>query len=280
MFIDAKPLEVAKRELKRAGYSIITLSTPCSIRCIGEYTKLGLLILELNPDAVIYKGIQSDFGTDTLNDIVTKGNIPIFSFGSEVLLDYTLYTGPDNIGMAKAVSKGLENEVKKGEKVVYIETITKLNNNVLDNGYQRIGAVQKELERLGLEEVESVATLWSKINTFEEIVRVLKTKGRVDYIIAPSIETAEGAANAVKSLGYTNIKIIAMDFTERGVELLKEGSIYGLVSQELEKQGLALVTGITEGRLDLGTKKLFSSETLITLKNLNQYEVTKGNYKW
>lgn len=280
-FVDAKPLEIAKRELKRAGYTVITLTTPCAIRCLDDYAELGLLILDLEADAVIYKGIHSDFGTDTLNRILEKGGVPIYSYGSEVVLNYRLYTGPDNKGMARAIRVGLEKIAKEGERVIYIETITKLNNDTLDNGYQRILAVQKELASIGLVEVESVATLWNRARTFEEISRVLNQKGKVDYIIAPSIGTALGAAEAVERLGYKGqIKIIAMDFTKEGVQLLKEGKFYGLVSQSLEEQGLAIARGIINNNLLPGTKKLFSSDTLITLENLNDYELTKGNYRW
>lgn len=281
LFVDAEPLKIAKKELKKAGYSIITLTTPCAIRCLNEYTKLGVLIVELNADAVIYKGIHSDFGTDSFNKILTTANIPIYSFGSEVILDYTLYTGPDNLGMAKAIANGLKNKIQGNETVVYIDTISKLNTNILDNGYQRIKAVKEELTALGLKEVETVTTLWSRARTFEEISRVLTKHGKVNYIIAPSIETGLGAAEAVEKLGLQDeVKIIAMDFTEEGVRLLKEGKFYGLVGQGLTNQGLTIADSILMGLNSKGIKKLYSTDTVITMKNLDDYEITIGNYKW
>lgn len=279
-FVNAIPLQTAKRELTKSGYSVITLSTPCAIRCIDEYTELAVLITELNADAVIYKGIHSDFGTDILDSTLSKANIPIYTFGSEVAINYKLYTGPDNAGLAKAVKTSLEKEAEKGDKVIYIDTTYKFSGDVYDNGYQRIKAAKQYLTEIGLEEVETIHTFWNRARTFEEVTRVLKTE-EVDYIIAPSIETALGASEALQLLGYNNIKIIAMDFTKKGVELLKEGKLYGLVSQELEQQGFALALSIMENDNILPkTKMLFSSDTIITLENLSNYEITKDVYKW
>lgn len=280
-FVDRYPLEIAKRELERVGYSIITLNTPCSVRCLDEYKELGVLITELGADAVIFKGIHSDLGTDSLNNILQKFNIPIYSYGSEIVLDYALYTGPDNIAMGKAVANGLKDKVKEGDSAIYIETNTVLNkSNILDNGYDRINSVRKELTKIGIKEAATIATMWSRTRTYEEISRILNNNKEIDYIIAPSIETGLGAAEAVERLNYPNIKVIAMDFTEEGVKLLKEGKFYGLISQELSNQGIALADSIMAGDLPPKTKKLFSSDTLITLENLNDYKLTSKDYMW
>ena len=280
-FIDRKFLEIVNRELNNANYTVITLTTPCSVRCINDYTRLSALISQLEPEAVIYKGIHSDNGTNILDITLKKANIPIYIFGTEIALDYTLYVGPNNEDIGKSVYEGLEKEIKEGDKAIYIETTTILNNNKLDNGFKRINEARKGLEKIGVETVETVSTLWSKARTYEEIYRVLNTKGRVNYIIAPSIETGEGAVKAIEDSGYSldEIKVIAMDFTETGVKLLNEGKFYGLVSHNLSKQALTLVDSILMNEQIEKEKRLYSTE-LITLKNINNFKLGENIYKW
>lgn len=279
-FIDRKLLEITKRELGRANYTIITLSTPCAVRCLDDYTRLGILIKNLEPTAVIYKGIHTDFGTETLNSIITKANVPIFTFGSEVVLDYELYVGPDNFKIGEAIVEGLKDKIKEGDEAIYIETVSKLNNDKLDNGFERIDTARKGLSLLGVKEKKTIATLWSKGQTYEEILNILK-KGEVEYIIAPSVETAEGAILAIEKVGYStkDIKVIGVDLTERSIELIKNNRLYGVVSQELSIQGLELADAIISSYKGEKSKRLYASK-LITLDNLDEYMLSNNNYKW
>jgi len=285
-FVEEHTINTLKGGLTKSGFTVITLATPCTIRCLDEYTQLGLIIANLKPAAVVYKGIHSDFGTDSFNNILKKASIPIYTFGTEPKIDYKLYTGPDNEGLGFNMANYLKGKGIKDKKVVYIRTIDVLNNNVLDNGYQRMNAIEKYLKEIGAIDAGSVYTLWNRGRTYDEIYRLLFNDESVEYIVAPSVETAEGAIEAIEDLKkkYSTkeykTKVVVLDFTPRSVELLLEGRLEAAISQEITQQALKIADVISSNKnIKSASKELFSTK-VVTVDNLKDFELSPGNYLW
>lgn len=274
-----------REKLAEQGYTVIIMSLPClEAECYSHYYNLGMATVALNPEAVVYHTISSGLNTDTINSIFSTNNIPVYTYGKELPIQYKLYVGPDNKKLGTSLGKGMLPEVSQGEKALYIETVRLINGDAQDNGYDRINAIRNIFTNAGIEEVDTLFTFWSKTKTYEEINTVLANNNDIDYIIVPSAETAEGAAEALNQRQLQNdIKILVLDFNPKVVELFKKGFIYAAVSQQYYKQSSALaaglILGINNNNEELNTKKKFASG-IITQSNLQDFLDEEGNYRF
>ena len=270
-FRDKVLLRSIEAKLERRGYTFVSVNTPClanGSRCLEDFNRLALGIVNLNPEAVIYKGIDSGLGTSAFSNIMNEHNIPIYTLGTEVVLDSKVYVGPDNVGLGVEAFKGIEPLIEPGQSAIYVETVRLSNGDPLENGFPRINSARNLMSAAGIETKATIFTNWSKSQTYSELLRVLDKP--VDYIIVPSTETAEGAVQALTTLGHTDTKIIALDFTLKISELLKEGSIYGAVPQNFLEQADQIVNSIEK---DVVTgKKLFVGE-FITKEKLESVDI-------
>ena len=265
-----------ERELKERGYSTVFINTPClsnGERCLEDFSRLALGISDLGPKAVIYKGIDSGIGSQAFSTIINKNNIPMYTIGTEVSIDTKGYVGPDNIKLGKEAYEGLRPLLKPGQTAVYVETVRLSNGDKLENGYPRINSARNYLTDAGIIEKKTLFTNWSKTQTYGEVLDLLDKQGPVDYIITPSTETAEGAVAAVTTAGYRGqITIVALDLTQRIVELIIEGDLYGGVPQQFLRQA-EVIADMVDNNNDRGDKRLFAGklvrkENLVDIDNL------------
>lgn len=280
-FIDRAVMEKALPILKENNYTVLTLNLPCieDIACLNKYYEISSLIIELKPRAVIFNSPSSGVNTDTIGTTLDKENIPIYVYQTESALNYKLYIGPNNEGLGREIVKGISSNLKRGDKVLYVETVRLINGNKLDNGYKRINAAREELKKIGVEEYATIFTEWSKSKTYTELIRLLsKDTNNLKYIITPSVETAEGAVLALEQLGLQKeIKIICADITPVSLKLLIDGQIEGLVGQELAKQGESLgnniVKDLEEDKKDIDSVEGKKNQVLFNTIYIDRYNV-------
>lgn len=283
-FIDRIVVQEILKELKKENYSVITINLPCltDLQCMDKFYEVNNLLTYLNPEAIVFQSPSSGWNTDALGKHFDQLNVPVYVYQTDSALNYNLYVGPDNIKLGKEAVLGIEKDVKPGQKILYIETVRLVNGNKLDNGYERINSAKKELESLGALEYKTIFTEWSKSRTYEEILTLLSKDSNVQYIIAPSVETAQGASLALIELGLENrVKIICLDITQESIDMLKAGTIEGVVGQELTKQGRFIANNITtvKNREKSKRKELFAS-SYFTKETIDQKKNADGTYNY
>lgn len=280
-FYDKVPIEEFHRRLKEENYTVVTLASPCTKKCTDEYTQLALLINNIKPEALVFKGVHSDIGLENLNRIVKKEKIPLFLFGTELVIDYNLYVGPDNQQLGSKAAEGLKPLIKPNQKALYIETTRIGGEDKLDNGYERINKARVLLTKQGVKESKTIFTEWSEDKTYQQIYSFLQTGERVDYIIAPSVETARGAASALEALQIKTTKIVCLDLTEEAVQLLQTDRIYAAVSQNLINQGFLVAESIINKKYnDTYKNKILTIGDFITKETLPDHLIQGNEYKW
>lgn len=228
-------------------YSVIVINTPClanGSKCLEDFNRIALGIAELNPALIIYKGVDSGLGPEAFGTIMQKEEIPIITIGTRVLINNQAYVGPNNKALGKKAYEGIKDIIKPNQKAIYIETVRLTNGDPLDNGYERIHSIRTLLTNSNVQEQKTLFTNWSKTETYDQLLKELKTNGPVDYIITPSQETAEGAVEAIKTTEYSQIKIISLDFTNKTYELIKEEKLYAAVSQNFLSQAEVLSSNV------------------------------------
>jgi ABC-type sugar transport system substrate-binding protein len=277
-FLDSIIINRVTEKLTEEGYSIVTLNTPClagESSCMTEFSKIAIGILKLNPTAIIYKGVDSGLSLDAFNRIIQSEDIPIYSYGTEVALDYNLYTGPDNIGLGKKAFEGIESQVRPGDKAIYIETVRDVvTGESKDNGYPRINSIRNLMTKEGVEPALTIFSKWSEKITYDELITYFSSDKDIDYIIAPSQETALGAAIAIEESGV-DAKIIVLDYGPEVEELLLSNRIYAAVSQGLIEQANTLVAKTIDPKSVTPKKVLFAPNfiTKDTLKTTDSEEL-------
>ena len=283
-FQDSAIIDPLREKLARDNYTVVTMSLPClEPECNSHYFNLGLAALSLNPEAIILHAISSGLNTDTLDQLFTESETPVYVYGRELPINYRLYVGPDNNRLGLNLAEGILPEIEPGDNILYVETVRLINGDISDNGFARINSARRLLNKAGANEVDTLFTYWSKTNTYEQVNAILAQGKKVDYIITPSVETAEGAIEAVRQRNLQDeIKILSLDFNPRIKELIEEGSLYATTSQEFHRQSSALAAAIesqieSEITITPGSKKRFAS-SLITKDNLNNFIDDEGNY--
>ena len=230
-------------------YSVIAINTPClanGSKCLEDFNRIALGIVELNPTLIIYKGIDSGLGPEAFGTIMQKEEIPIITIGTRVLINNQAYVGPNNKALGEKAYEGIKDIIKPNQKAIYIETVRLTNGDPLDNGYERIHSIRTLLTNSNVQEQKTLFTNWSRTETYDKLLKELRTDGPVDYIITPSQETAEGAVEAIETAGYNQIKIISLDFTNKTYKLIKEERLYAAVSQNFLSQAEVLSSNVEE----------------------------------
>lgn len=274
-------IDPLRNKLHDEGYTVISIGLPClEPECYSKFFSLANAIVEMKPEAVVFHSVSTGLNTDTLDKFFREANISVFTFGRFLNIDFITHVGPDNILLGKNLAEGLKNEIREGDKILYVETVRLINGDVNDNGFPRIDAARRLFNSYGVEEVKTISTFWSKTTTYEEVLKILKTNKEIDYILTPSQETAEGAINAVKELKLQDdVKILCMDFNPTIRKLIESGEIYATVGQQFYKQSSTLLTDILKNDdiEDTEVKKQFASE-IITRENLDNFRNESGDF--
>ena len=269
-------LEPLITNLNKEGYSTITMGLPClEAKCYTDFFNLAEAVVSLNPDAVVLHASSAGLNTDILNDAFSENNLPIYLYGRQLPVDHKLYVGPDNRKLGRSVAEEIKNRANPNDRILYVETVRLINGDITDNGYDRIDEARRNLTKEGFKEVKTIFTFWSKTRTYEEVISLLNSGERIDWIITPSSETLKGAIEAVRivELDY-KVNLAVLDFSPEIKDLLEEGLVDVAVSQQFNKQSKAIFEGITSSsssnQINSRFKKEFAS-TAITKENLENF---------
>jgi ABC-type sugar transport system substrate-binding protein len=233
----------------------------------------GIITCGLNPEAMVNVLTQAD-----------EAGIPVVlvNAGSDIEAPYFAYIGTDAVTLGEIGAKAVIDKLDGVEpKVIYVgSTIT--NSSVIDSttGYDNVFSSVDGYEYLTLEENnDDVATsvdLWQNLFT---------TYPEVNVCVNVSPQGAIGAAQVAEEMDILdNLTIITMDTTDEILELIREGKIFGTMSQNYYRMGYQAAQWIvdywTDGKVP--EEKINDSGTvLVTAENADGFvETLKDKSKW
>ena len=223
----------------------------------------GIITCGLNPEAMV----------NVMNEANDAG-IPVVlvNAGSAMEAPYFAYIGTDAVTLgemaAEAVVEKLDGEAPK---VIYVgSTIT--NSSVIDSttGYDNVFSTVDGYENLSLEEdnddVATAVELWQNLFTAYPEVNVCAN-------VSPS--GAIGAAKVAEEMNISDqVTIMSMDDTAEVLDLIRDGSVYGTMSQNYYRMGWQAAQWIVEYWTEGTTpaEKINDSGTLlVTADNVDNF---------
>ena len=186
----------------------------------------GIITCGLNPEAMVGVMEKAD-----------AAGIPVIlvNAGSGMEAPYFSYIGTDAEVLGQMAADAVMEKLGDTDpKVVYVgSTIT--NSSVVDsvNGYRSVFEKVDGYEELSLEEnnddLQKSVDLWQNLLTTYPDVNVAAN-------VAPS--GAIGAAQVAEEMGRLDgLTIMSMDDTEEVLDLIREGKVYGTMSQNYYRMG-------------------------------------------
>lgn len=283
-FTDSIYISAIEKELIDSNYTFISINTTClagNPLCITEFTDLALAIAKLNPKAIIYKGIDSGIANENFKEIIESKGIPLYSYGTEVIINYEVYAGPDNIKLGELAFDAVKDNIQPSQTALYIETTRGLGSpetGKFDNGFPRINSIRNLMTNAGVETAGTLFTQWSEAKTYSGLLNYLQSNPTPDYIFTPSEGTTQGVVTALEAAGVQDqVTVVALDFTDKIKTLIEEDKIYAGVSQQMAGQVKYIVEQIKSDAKLAPHKKLFAGP-YITKEILEETEDIKTLY--
>ncbi|HIT13275.1 MAG TPA: substrate-binding domain-containing protein [Candidatus Scatomonas merdigallinarum] len=233
----------------------------------------GIITCGLNPEAMVNVMEQAD-----------AAGIPVVlvNAGSDMEAPYFSYIGTDGVTLGEMAAEAVVEKLDGQEpKVIYVgSTIT--NSSVIDSttGYDNVFQTVDGYENLSLEEnnddLATSVNLWQNLFTAYPEVNVCAN-------VSPS--GAVGAAQVAEERGILDqVTIMSMDDTAEVLDLIREGKIYGTMSQNYYRMGYQAAQWIveywTEGKVP--EEKVNDSGTiLVTAENVETFgESLRDKNSW
>lgn len=223
----------------------------------------GIITCGLNPEAMVNVMEKAD-----------AAGIPVVlvNAGSDIEAPYFAYIGTDGVTLGEMAAEAVVEKLDGEEpKVIYVgSTIT--NSSVIDSttGYDNVFKTVEGYENLSLEEnnddLATSVNLWQNLFTAYPEVNVCAN-------VSPS--GAVGAAQVAEERGILDqVTIMSMDDTAEVLDLIREGKIYGTMSQNYYRMGYQAAQWIveywTEGKTP--EEKVNDSGTiLVTADNVDSF---------
>ena len=223
----------------------------------------GIITCGLNPEAMVSVMEQAD-----------AAGIPVVlvNAGSAMEAPYFAYIGTDAVHLGEMGAQAVVDKLGDVEpKVLYVgSTIT--NSSVIDSttGYDNVFKQVEGYEYLSLEENnDDVATsveLWQNL---------FMTYPEVNVAVNVSPQGAVGAAQVADEMGLLDdVTIMSMDDTEEILDLIKDGKVFGTMSQNYYRMGYQAAQWIVEYWTDgkMPENKINDSGTvLVTAENVENF---------
>lgn len=239
---------------------------------VDEMIKQIEIAIAEKADGIITQGLNPEAMVPVLKKADEAG-IPVVVVNSDIpdapRLAY-IGTEPTNLGTegAKAIIEKLGDETVKAAYGVTTFTNT-ISMNMVE-GYR------KTFEENGnYEEQVVVETMGDTLTAVQKWQDVLNTYPETNVIIGTSAETGAAAAKVVKEMGMEDqVMIMAIDDIEETLDGVRDGSIYGTMTQNFYRKGYQASQYLMD-YIENGTEPEEmindSGTVLVTLDNIDTY---------
>ena len=235
-------------------------------------------------------------------DLASENGIPIITFDSGS--DYQnvgAHVATDNLSATKTAATELANMLLgKGEIAVivqdsvsmtakqrlqgFVETITSNFPNISVVNVYHMDELQTMQQTIATEKnaalLEGESPIVAEELTQEDVITyILEKNPNLKGIYTTNLDTTQLVANVLKKLQRTDLKFVGFDGGAEQMELLKDGTLNGLISQNPFAMGYATVVAAARVALGLGNESVVDSGyTWVTPENMTTKEIEKMLY--
>lgn len=245
---------------------------------VDEMIKQIEIAIAEKADGIITQGLNPEAMVPVLKKADEAG-IPVVVVNSDIpdapRLAY-IGTEPTNLGSegAKAIIEKLGEETVKAAYGVTTFTNT-ISMNMVE-GYRNTFE-----ENGNYEEQVVVETMGDTLTAVQKWQDVLNTYPETNVIIGTSAETGAAAAKVVKEMGMEDqVMIMAIDDIEETLDGVRDGSIYGTMTQNFYRKGYQASQYLMD-YIENGTEPEEiindSGTVLVTLDNIDTYGTDMKN---
>jgi ribose transport system substrate-binding protein len=205
---------------------------------------------------------------------IKKAGIPLVTIESTLNDNLSdSFIGTDNIAAGKKVGQAAAKLLPLSSEIAIINFVKGSSTSV-----EREEGVRQELAlHSGIKIMDTYFCDGVEDNAYEYTKQLLSSKALIDGIVTLNETATQGAARAVKEMGFSGkVKLIGFDSSIREINLLEEGVIQAIVVQKPFNMGyLGVKTSIhllnkvkISPRMDTGSE-------IITQDNMYTYENQK-----
>lgn len=210
---------------------------------------------------IVGQAAKTTFNKDNIPVVVTDTGME----GAE----YISHVTTDNFHAGELAAISLEKVLKKGTKVIAFNGspgIESVNGRV--DGYEE-GCKKLEFE------VMPQKTCKVSVEEGKKLMEdVLVAEPEIGAVFTTNIDTAIGAASALKNAGNTTCHIIAFDLNDVAYEMVEKGDLYALVVQDpyfMGYEGLNQIMYSLTGEKGKVKKDIGSPVYVMTKENLKEF---------
>lgn len=245
---------------------------------VDEMIKQIEVAIAEKADGIITQGLNPEAMVPVLEKAEEAG-IPVVVVNSDIpdapRLAY-IGTEPENLGTkgAAAVIEKLEDETIKA--AYGVTTFTNTISMDMVEGYRSTFE-----ENGNYEEQVVIETMGDTLTAVQKWQDVLNTYPETNVIIGTSAETGAAAAKVVKEMGKEDqVLILAIDDIEETLDGIRDGSIYGTMTQNFYRKGYQASQYLMD-YIEDGTEPEEiindSGTVLVTLDNIDTYGTDMKN---
>lgn len=141
----------------------------------------------------------------------------------------------------------------------------------------QLDAIAEEMNQEIEEEADKVNP--AKLTEEEAIQWIIRTHPNLKGIFCTNLDTTQWAANTIKSLQRTDLKMIGFDGGEEQIALIEDGTLEGLILQNPYGMGYATVVAGVRASLNMNNEaQIDSGFTWVTNTNLQQSSIQNMLY--
>ena len=243
-------------------------TTSCTIQFdLASENGIPIITFDSGSD---YQNVGSHIATNNLE--ATKTAAAQLAYAIEEAGEIAVFV-QDSISMtAKQRSQGFLDTI--AAEYPNISVVNVYHMDELDSMRQTIMAEKNAALAEGEEPLVA-----EKITQEDVVTYILEKNPNLKGIYATNLDTTQLVADVLKDLKKTDLKFVGFDGGEEQMNLLKDGTLHGLIIQNPFAMGYATVVAATRVALGLGNESFVDSGyTWVTPENMNTKEIKKMLY--
>lgn len=188
--------------------------------------------IDVKPDGLIVQSLNESF-IPLINEAITKG-IPVITVDSDQPdSDRITYVGTDNYAAGERVAEDVLDHVDVVQAGIIAGTYTNNHHQLRLEGFHDVLQASDRADILDM-----ASSGIKRVNAREKAYQMLLTYPEMNVLYGTSALDVLGITEAIDLLGREGIYVVGFDTIEENLQLLGEGKVDTLVSQEPYQMGI------------------------------------------
>lgn len=188
--------------------------------------------IDVQPDGIIVQSLTEAF--IPLIDEAISLDIPVITVDSDQPMSKRVsYVGTDNFAAGKSIAEDVLAHVDAVQAGIITGTYTNYHHQLRLEGFKEV------IDQAGHASIVDVASSGIKrVNAREKAYQMMSNHPEINVMLGISALDVLGITEAIDVLGREDIYVVGFDTLEENLQLLKQGKVKTLASQEPHQMGM------------------------------------------